>query len=220
MLRAGGADKLIVGHIHTVPNLADLRGNPVDIRLRRDALACAICSIFWPCSSEPVRNHVKPHHALVPGDQIGEHDVIGIADMRLTRRIRDGGGDIDCMDVTYDQFIRTTSPQHERVVQKIFKKLYDQGDIYKDTYEGKYCVPCESFNRNTPFKRSSGHAQVIETGFQEIIDHLAAPGVRLEKFRVFFVVPEQTVLIFAQPEKYASSLASTTSRRNPGTCRP
>ena len=51
----------------------------------------------------------------------------------------------DCMDVTYDQFIRTTSPQHERVVQKIFKKLYDQGDIYKDTYEGKYCVPCESF---------------------------------------------------------------------------
>lgn len=51
----------------------------------------------------------------------------------------------DCMDVTYDQFIRTTNPQHERVVQKIFKKLYDQGDIYKDTYEGKYCVPCESF---------------------------------------------------------------------------
>ncbi len=51
----------------------------------------------------------------------------------------------DCMNVSYDRFIRTTDPDHERAVQKIFKKLYDQGDIYKGTYEGKYCVPCESF---------------------------------------------------------------------------
>ena len=49
------------------------------------------------------------------------------------------------MNVTYDKFIRTTDREHEAVVQKIFKKLYDQGDIYKGTYEGKYCVPCESF---------------------------------------------------------------------------
>ncbi len=51
----------------------------------------------------------------------------------------------DCMDVTYDKFIRTTDDYHEKVVQKIFKKLFDQGDIYKGAYEGKYCVPCESF---------------------------------------------------------------------------
>ena len=51
----------------------------------------------------------------------------------------------DCMDTTYDKFIRTTDPQHEKTVQKIFKKLYDNGDIYKGYYEGKYCVPCESF---------------------------------------------------------------------------
>ncbi len=51
----------------------------------------------------------------------------------------------DCMDVTYDTFIRTTDDYHEKTVQKIFKKLYDQGDIYKGAYEGKYCVPCESF---------------------------------------------------------------------------
>lgn len=51
----------------------------------------------------------------------------------------------DCMDVTYDRFIRTTDADHERVVQKIFRKLYDQGDIYKGEYVGKYCVPCESF---------------------------------------------------------------------------
>lgn len=49
------------------------------------------------------------------------------------------------MNTEYDKFIRTTDEQHEKTVQKIFKKLYDQGDIYKGTYEGKYCVPCESF---------------------------------------------------------------------------
>ncbi len=49
------------------------------------------------------------------------------------------------MNTTYDKFIRTTDDYHEKVVAKIFKKLYEQGDIYKSEYEGKYCVPCESF---------------------------------------------------------------------------
>ena len=51
----------------------------------------------------------------------------------------------DSLNTSYDKFIRTTDADHEQTVQKIFKKLYDQGDIYKGTYEGKYCVPCESF---------------------------------------------------------------------------
>ncbi len=51
----------------------------------------------------------------------------------------------DTMDINYDQFIRTTDPEHEKTIQKIFKKLYDQGDIYKSNYEGSYCTPCESF---------------------------------------------------------------------------
>lgn len=51
----------------------------------------------------------------------------------------------DSLDTHYDRFIRTTDPDHEAAVSKIFKKLYDQGDIYKGYYEGKYCVPCESF---------------------------------------------------------------------------
>ncbi|MGN1080835.1 MAG: class I tRNA ligase family protein, partial [Acutalibacteraceae bacterium] len=51
----------------------------------------------------------------------------------------------DSLNVTYDKFIRTTDDYHEKAVQKIFKKLYEQGDIYKGCYEGKYCVPCESF---------------------------------------------------------------------------
>ena len=51
----------------------------------------------------------------------------------------------DLMNTSYDRFIRTTDPNHEAQVQKIFQKLYDQGDIYKGYYEGKYCTPCESF---------------------------------------------------------------------------
>ncbi len=51
----------------------------------------------------------------------------------------------DLMNCSYDKFIRTTDPYHELQVQKIFKKLYEQGDIYKSEYEGLYCTPCESF---------------------------------------------------------------------------
>jgi len=51
----------------------------------------------------------------------------------------------DCLNTTYDKFIRTTDSDHEKSVQKIFEKLYNQGDVYKSEYEGWYCVPCESF---------------------------------------------------------------------------
>ncbi len=51
----------------------------------------------------------------------------------------------DLLNISYDKFIRTTDTDHEKQVQKIFKRLYDQGDIYKGAYEGMYCTPCESF---------------------------------------------------------------------------
>ena len=51
----------------------------------------------------------------------------------------------DVMNTSYDRFVRTTDPDHEKRVQKIFRKLYEQGDIYKGKYEGHYCTPCESF---------------------------------------------------------------------------
>jgi len=54
-------------------------------------------------------------------------------------------GVCDCLNTSYDKFIRTTDDYHERQVQKIFKRLYEQGDIYKGAYEGMYCTPCESF---------------------------------------------------------------------------
>lgn len=55
----------------------------------------------------------------------------------------------DLFGISYNRFIRTTDEDHVRVVQKIFKKLYDQGDIYKGSYEGNYCTPCESFWTDT-----------------------------------------------------------------------
>ena len=51
----------------------------------------------------------------------------------------------DIMNTSYDKFVRTTDAHHKKVVQDIFQKLYDQGDIYLDRYEGWYCTPCESF---------------------------------------------------------------------------
>ena len=51
----------------------------------------------------------------------------------------------DLMNTTYDRFVRTSDPEHKSKVQKIFKRLYEQGDIYKGKYTGKYCTPCESF---------------------------------------------------------------------------
>ncbi len=58
----------------------------------------------------------------------------------------------DLMNTTYDKFIRTTDEDHVRAVQKIFKKFYDQGDIYKGEYEGLYCVPCETFYTESQLK--------------------------------------------------------------------
>lgn len=60
--------------------------------------------------------------------------------------------DIDSLNVSYDKFIRTTDPEHEKVVQKIFNRLYEQGDIYKSEYEGWYCLPCESFFTDVQLK--------------------------------------------------------------------
>jgi methionyl-tRNA synthetase len=70
----------------------------------------------------------------------------GITPKEFVDRIAGQIKDIwDLMNTSYDKFIRTTDADHEKQIQKIFKKLYEQGDIYKGTYEGMYCTPCESF---------------------------------------------------------------------------
>lgn len=70
----------------------------------------------------------------------------GITPKEFVDQIADQIKDIwDLMNTSYDKFIRTTDEHHEKQIQKIFKKLYEQDDIYKGTYEGMYCTPCESF---------------------------------------------------------------------------
>ena len=74
----------------------------------------------------------------------------GIAPQQYVDKVAGEIKDIwDLMNSSYDKFIRTTDKEHVEVVQKIFKKLYDQGDIYKGEYAGLYCVPCESFFTET-----------------------------------------------------------------------
>ncbi|MDF2542606.1 MAG: metG [Herbinix sp.] len=84
-------------------------------------------------------------------DEHGQKIELKAADAGITpKEFVDGvAGEIkriwDLMNTSYDKFIRTTDADHEKQIQKIFKKLYEQGDIYKGVYEGMYCTPCESF---------------------------------------------------------------------------
>jgi methionyl-tRNA synthetase len=84
-------------------------------------------------------------------DEHGQKIELKAADAGITPKefVDNVSGEIkriwDLMNTSYDKFIRTTDEYHEKQVQKIFKKLYDKGDIYKGHYEGMYCTPCESF---------------------------------------------------------------------------
>ena len=90
-------------------------------------------------------------HFLTGSDEHGQKIEENAKEMGLTPKalVDNVAGEIksvwDCLNVTYDRFIRTTDCDHEDAVKKIFVKLYEKGDIYKSEYEGKYCVPCESF---------------------------------------------------------------------------
>lgn len=91
----------------------------------------------------------------------------------------------DSLNVTYDKFIRTTDADHEDAVKKIFTKLYEQGDIYKSVYEGKYCVPCESFI--TPSQLVDGKCpdcgrEVIDSKEESYYLRLSKYGDRLMKY--------------------------------------
>lgn len=91
----------------------------------------------------------------------------------------------DSLNVTYDKFIRTTDADHEDAVKKIFTKLYEQGDIYKSVYEGKYCVPCESFI--TPSQLVDGKCpdcgrEVIDSKEESYYLCLSKYGDRLMKY--------------------------------------
>ena len=73
----------------------------------------------------------------------------GVTPQQYVDKIVEGEGGFKSlwklMNISYDRFIRTTDDYHVASIQKIFRELYDRGDIYKGTYKGKYCTPCESF---------------------------------------------------------------------------
>ncbi len=91
-------------------------------------------------------------------DEHGQKVELKAADAHITPKefVDNVAGEIreiwDLMHTSYDKFIRTTDDYHEKQVQKIFKKLYDQGDIYKGYYEGLYCTPCEAFFTESQLK--------------------------------------------------------------------
>ena len=74
----------------------------------------------------------------------------------------------DMLNTSYDKFIRTTDKPHEKQVQKIFKKLYDQGDIYKGAYEGLYCTPCESFWTESQLVKNEMMNNFLLPGLQDL----------------------------------------------------
>lgn len=88
------------------------------------------------------------------GQKIQEKaEAAGISPQQYVDKVAGQVKDIwDLMNTTYDRFVRTTDPMHEKKVQRIFKKLYEQGDIYKGSYKGKYCKPCESFWTDSQLK--------------------------------------------------------------------
>ena len=110
------------------------------------------------------------------------------------------------LDIGYDDFIRTTDKRHEKVVQKIFRKFYEQGDIYKSEYEGMYCTPCESFWTPT---------QLVEKDGQKVCPDCGRPCqpmkeesyfFRMSKYQDWLIDYIQTHPDFIQPPSRANEM--------------
>lgn len=106
------------------------------------------------------------------------------------------------MDISNDDFIRTTEPRHEAVVQKVFKQLYDQGNIYKGHYEGWYCTPCESFFTITQLKDGNcpDCGRPVELAKEE------AYFLRLSKYQDWLMEHIETHPEFIQPDSRANEM--------------
>ena len=111
----------------------------------------------------------------------------GVTPKEYVDKIVDNAKDLwSSLNISYDKFIRTTDKEHEEVVQKIFKKLYDQGDIYKGEYKGLYCTPCESFWTETQLDENGKcpdcHREVHEVKEEAYFFKLSKYQAWLEEF--------------------------------------
>ncbi len=105
----------------------------------------------------------------------------------------------ELMDIEYDDFIRTTEERHIKIVQKIFKKFYDQGDIYKSEYEGMYCAPCESFWTETQLVEKDGQKVCPDCGRPCEVAHEESYFFRMSKYQDWLIDYIETHPEFIQP---------------------
>ena len=110
------------------------------------------------------------------------------------------------MNIDYDDFIRTTQPRHEKIVQKIFKKFYDQGDIYKSKYEGMYCTPCESFWTPSQLVEKDGVKVCPDCGRPVEVAHEESYFFRMSKYAPWLMEYLQEHPDFIQPQSRANEM--------------
>ena len=110
------------------------------------------------------------------------------------------------MNIEYDDFIRTTDERHEKIVQKIFKKFYDQGDIYKSAYEGYYCTPCESFWTPTQLIEKDGVKVCPDCGRPCELAKEESYFFRMSKYQDWLIDYIETHPDFIQPPSRANEM--------------
>ena len=110
------------------------------------------------------------------------------------------------MNIQYDDFIRTTDERHQKVVQKIFKKFYEQGDIYKGAYEGYYCTPCESFWTVTQLKEKDGQKVCPDCGRPVELSREECYFFRMSRYQDWIIDYIETHPDFIQPPSRANEM--------------
>ena len=110
------------------------------------------------------------------------------------------------MDIEYDDFIRTTDERHEKVVQKIFRKFYEQGDIYKSNYEGYYCTPCESYWTQSQLVDKDGVKVCPDCGRPCELAKEEAYFFRMSKYQDWLIDYIETHPDFIQPPSRANEM--------------
>jgi len=110
------------------------------------------------------------------------------------------------MNIEYDDFIRTTDERHEKVVQKIFRKLYEQGDIYKASYEGQYCTPCEAFWTPSQLVEKDGVKVCPDCGRPTELVTEESYFFRMSKYQDWLIDYIETHPDFIQPASRANEM--------------
>jgi methionyl-tRNA synthetase len=110
------------------------------------------------------------------------------------------------MDIEYDDYLGTTQPRHKKIVQKIFRKFYEQSDIYKSEYEGMYCTPCESFWTESQLVEKDGGKVCPDCGRPCEVAHEESYFFRMSKYQDWLIEYIETHPSFIQPASRANEM--------------